>query len=51
MAMERKRTDEWVAFIEKLRNTPKEKLSKAAKYLLEHEGEEPTELNMRYVLK
>lgn len=54
--MEKRRTkkqkaEDWAAFMEKLRNTPKDRLSKAAKYVLEHEDDPPVELDMRYVLK
>ena len=38
-------------FMDKLRNTPEEKLSPMAKYWLKHEHDEPISLNMRYVLK
>lgn len=37
--------------IAKLKDTPKEKLSKAAKYLLAHENDEPVEMDMKAVLR
>ena len=53
---QRKRTKkqkeiERIAFYERLKATPKEKLSPIAKYWLEHENDEPVKLNMRYVLR
>lgn len=56
-AMEKRRTkkqkaEDWAAFMEKLRNTPKDRLSKAAKYVLEHEDEDGTYwMDMKAVLK
>lgn len=55
--MEKRRTkkqkaEDWAAFMEKLRNTPKDRLSKAAKYVLEHEDEDGTYwMDMKAVLK
>ena len=47
---EEKRAD-MAELIARLKATPKDKLSAAAKYLLAHENDEPVELNMRYVLR
>lgn len=43
---------DWAAFLEKLRNTPREKLSKAAQWVLDNEEkEERYWVDMRAVLK
>lgn len=42
---------EWALFMDKLRNTPPEKLSPVAKYWLAHEHDESVKLNMRYVMR
>jgi hypothetical protein len=42
---------EMAEFIAKLKATPQEKLSKAAKYLLAHENDEPVYYDMKAVMK
>ena len=42
---------EWQDFLAKLKATPPEKLSKAARYLLEHEHDAPVEMDMKAVLR
>lgn len=42
---------EWQDFLAKLKATPPEKLSKAARYLLEHEYDAPVEIDMKAVLR
>lgn len=47
----KQKAQDWAMLMEKLRNTPEDKLSPMAKYWLKHEHDEPVSLNMRYVLR
>lgn len=47
----KQRKADMAELIAKLKSTPQEKLSKAAKYLLAHEHDEPVEMDMRAVLR
>jgi hypothetical protein len=46
-----KKTKDWQDFVAKLRTLPPEKLSKAAKWVLENDGKNNVHYDMKAVLK